>query len=179
MAEFEIVYPIRVRRFPRPADGSLEQLVGRIDAYLPRLFIVREDPHDDHAVLAGTDHDGWTLSGYVLDRLATGLIFPVATGQAEQLYEIVLNTFDEGYRAAVDELDQGKIEDPDEGRLDCIDFVLANFANLRQVDLSKAYHHGGDFYLTRNRHGAGFWDRGYGDIGDQLSEAAKAYGSTN
>jgi hypothetical protein len=25
---------------------------------------------------------------------------------------------------------------------------------------------GHDFWLTRNRHGAGFWDRGYGKLGD-------------
>ena len=35
---------------------------------------------------------------------------------------------------------------------------------------------GHDFWLTRNGHGAGFWDRGHGDIGDRLTEAAKVYG---
>lgn len=30
---------------------------------------------------------------------------------------------------------------------------------------------GHDFWLTRNGHGAGFWDRGLGDIGDTLSKA--------
>ena len=34
------------------------------------------------------------------------------------------------------------------------------------------------FALTRNRHGAGFWDRGLGKLGDQLTEAAHAYGET-
>lgn len=38
---------------------------------------------------------------------------------------------------------------------------------------------GHDFWLTRNRHGAGFWDRGYGEIGEKLSEAARAYGECN
>ncbi len=179
MAEFKIVYPIRVRRFAPPGHGSLEQFVGQIDAYLPRLFIVREDPHGDHAVVAGTDSDGWTMTEYVLDRLASGLIFPVEKGDLEQLFEIVLNVFEEGFQAAVDELDNEGIEDLDECRLDCIDFVLANFMALREVDLSQAFRHGGDFYLARNRHGAGFWDRGYGAIGDQLSEAAKAYGATS
>lgn len=36
---------------------------------------------------------------------------------------------------------------------------------------------GHDFWLTRNGHGAGFWDRGYGYIGDVLTYAAKTYGS--
>ena len=35
---------------------------------------------------------------------------------------------------------------------------------------------GHDFWLTRNGHGAGFWDRGLGDLGERLTEAAKVYG---
>lgn len=30
---------------------------------------------------------------------------------------------------------------------------------------------GHDFWLTRNGHGAGFWDRGLGDIGERLTAA--------
>jgi hypothetical protein len=37
---------------------------------------------------------------------------------------------------------------------------------------------GHDFYLTRNRHGAGFWDRGLGDVGDRLTAAAHVYGES-
>jgi hypothetical protein len=36
---------------------------------------------------------------------------------------------------------------------------------------------GHDFWLTRNGHGAGFWDRGKGGLGNKLTEMAKAYGS--
>lgn len=36
---------------------------------------------------------------------------------------------------------------------------------------------GHDFWLTRNHHGAGFWDRGLGKRGDQLTEAAHACGN--
>lgn len=35
---------------------------------------------------------------------------------------------------------------------------------------------GHDFWLTRNGHGAGFWDRGV-STGDALSKASKPYGS--
>lgn len=35
---------------------------------------------------------------------------------------------------------------------------------------------GHDFCLTRNRQGAGFWDRGLGDLGDRLTEACRPYG---
>ena len=32
---------------------------------------------------------------------------------------------------------------------------------------------GHDYWLTRNGHGAGFWDRGLDDIGDKLTEACE------
>jgi hypothetical protein len=35
---------------------------------------------------------------------------------------------------------------------------------------------GHDFWLTRNGHGAGFWDRGHGKIGDDLTALAKPFG---
>ncbi len=38
---------------------------------------------------------------------------------------------------------------------------------------------GYDFWLTRNGHGAGFWDRGLGDLGDQLTKAAKTFGAAD
>lgn len=36
---------------------------------------------------------------------------------------------------------------------------------------------GHDFWLTRNHHGADFWDRGCGSVGAKLTEAAHAWGS--
>lgn len=37
---------------------------------------------------------------------------------------------------------------------------------------------GHDFYLTRNGHGVGFWDRGYPQaLGDALTSRAKGYGT--
>jgi hypothetical protein len=35
---------------------------------------------------------------------------------------------------------------------------------------------GHDFWLTRNGHGAGFWDRGLGELGEKLTKAAKTFG---
>lgn len=37
---------------------------------------------------------------------------------------------------------------------------------------------GHDFYLTRNRHGAGFWDRGLGDLGQWLTDMSHPYGES-
>jgi len=42
-------------------------------------------------------------------------------------------------------------------------------------DVDIAYH----FWLTRQGHGAGFWDGDYGDIGDELTEIAELSGVTN
>jgi hypothetical protein len=35
---------------------------------------------------------------------------------------------------------------------------------------------GHDFILSRNGHGTGFWDRGTGDVGDELHKWAKTFG---
>jgi hypothetical protein len=57
---------------------------------------------------------------------------------------------------------------------DCENFQSDNLDLLRDLDDSQSGH---DFWLTRNHHGAGFWDRGLGKLGDQLTEAAHAWGS--
>jgi hypothetical protein len=36
---------------------------------------------------------------------------------------------------------------------------------------------GHDYWLTRCGHGAGFWDRGIGDVGDELTKLAEADGN--
>ena len=61
-----------------------------------------------------------------------------------------------------------------ESRIECGDFYTANTQDLAEIGPEQAGH---DFWLTRNGHGAGFWDRGLGELGDRLSEAARIYGS--
>lgn len=56
---------------------------------------------------------------------------------------------------------------------DVVRFIAAQWSDLRDLDARSVGH---DFWLTRNGHGAGFWDRGYGPRGDRLSEAARVYG---
>lgn len=38
---------------------------------------------------------------------------------------------------------------------------------------------GNDLWLTRNGHGAGFWDRDMGDLGDKLADAARDFNNTD
>lgn len=60
---------------------------------------------------------------------------------------------------------------------DCEDFQNANAAELAETGVEYYALLGHDFYLSRNGHGTGFWDRGYGDVGDTLHEASELYGS--
>ena len=59
---------------------------------------------------------------------------------------------------------------------DLADFLLANYADFEGMDDGQIGH---DFWLTRNHHGAGFWDRGLGERGDRLTKAAQAYGGVD
>ncbi len=54
---------------------------------------------------------------------------------------------------------------------DCAKFQAEN--DLSECGDGQAGH---DFWLTRNGHGAGFWDGDWPETGDALTEAAKAYG---
>lgn len=67
-------------------------------------------------------------------------------------------------------------------RADCLDFIRSNFDDLQEYcqrmgneQWSGEERAGHDFWLTRNGHGAGFWDRGLGALGARLSDAAKVY----
>lgn len=67
---------------------------------------------------------------------------------------------------------------------DCKDFQEACAGLLDAAHNAIGYdgdgsQSGHDFWLTRNRHGAGFWDRGLGETGNGLTEAAQLYGSAD
>lgn len=59
---------------------------------------------------------------------------------------------------------------------ECVKFAADNVADLRGMDAGQAGH---DFWLTRNRHGAGFFDRGLGERGDRLTASAHVYGESD
>lgn len=76
------------------------------------------------------------------------------------------------------------IDDIDTKTLNCMrsdvaGFVESNADLLEQSGLSDQQI-GHDFWLTRNHHGAGFWDRGLPDsIGDALTKAAHSCGGVD
>lgn len=108
-----------------------------------------------------------------------------------------LTAFDRGYVEAAkwlthrtnedDTIDEDCVESVSaeallEIKRECEDFQAANKADLEAAYAVRDYceeRAGHDFYLTRNGHGAGFWDRGLGAVGDRLSKACKPYGSTD
>jgi hypothetical protein len=68
---------------------------------------------------------------------------------------------------------------------DCAKWLADNAALLERADYGRRgseYGHlacaGHDYWLTRNGHGAGFWDRDFTDptVGDELSESARKAG---
>lgn len=59
---------------------------------------------------------------------------------------------------------------------DCKAFLELHGLHLYGIDAAQAGH---DFWLTRNGHGAGFWDRGLGEQGETLSRAAESFGSVD
>jgi hypothetical protein len=55
------------------------------------------------------------------------------------------------------------------------------FLEMREIDWRENWSEeqfGHDFWLTRNGHGAGFWDRGF-PLGNTLKDCAKAFGSSD
>src|SRR6266849_10223362 len=77
-------------------------------------------------------------------------------------------------RFTVRDFDQQSV---DRAVRDCNSFIEKNREILSRVGHDELNGH--DFWLTRNGHGVGFWDRGYGKDGDVLSKSAKKYGEMN
>lgn len=64
--------------------------------------------------------------------------------------------------------------------MDCKNFQDNNVDLLKQYYEEFEYEYAGhDFWLTRNGHEVGFWDRGLGEVGEKLTEACKLYGSVS
>ena len=83
----------------------------------------------------------------------------------------------------LDELGAGAVADEtfDDMACDVWRFLATCWGDVWEdfeIDLSgiEPEQLGHDLWLTRNRHGAGFWDRGLGEIGYKLTELAHSYG---
>ena len=152
-----------------------------------------------------TDNRGLTLSGLDIEEAVTGYIECQLWAQRDGLFDdgdtpedIELarsngaerldehgECLDDFYGA--DDIDPAYIESV---RAELIDFANAHplairlylntttvLGNMRNRHNSAQFGH--DFYLTREHHGTGFWDRGLGDLGEYLTEQCQTYGEAN
>ena len=92
------------------------------------------------------------------------------------------HTTEDGEDTPLDEIDADWSKQAvEQAKSECADFV--NYAEEQFgadiFDGLDAGQIGHDFWLTRNGHGAGFWDRGLGEQGEQLTKAAKTFGSSD
>ena len=60
----------------------------------------------------------------------------------------------------------------EQAKKDVDSFVKKAGSLLDNMDEEQIGH---DFWLTRNGHGAGFWDRGLGEVGDKLTKICKEF----
>lgn len=80
------------------------------------------------------------------------------------------------------EFDDIDPESMEAAQKECVSFIEGIATTLRHAIGRNRYTMAGaghDFWLTRNHHGAGFWDRGLGAAGESLSRWAKSYGEKN
>lgn len=87
-------------------------------------------------------------------------------------------TENDGPAPTVDDLDSATLA---KLTADAQDFATSNRAMLDEANEAGRddAHLGHNFWLTRNRHGAGFWDCGLGKLGNDLTEQAHAYGEAS
>ncbi len=75
-----------------------------------------------------------------------------------------------------DDLAESAVASMREDVVDFLDSLERDGVDVSSLDDSQIGH---DLWLTRNRHGAGFWDRGLGALGDDLTKRAHAYGESD
>lgn len=116
--------------------------------------------------------------------------FPITHGEAgirlvdeSWLAEIVTGFIECGLWWGVEiegshDFTRASIADESEIRTDVQSFVIGclNEWGMRVFNAWGPSQIGHDFWLTRNRYGAGFWDRGNGEAGDLLTKASHPYG---
>ena len=110
------------------------------------------------------------VAGYIEAQHWTGLYYPDSEGEPEPLDHFEDSAFDKipAYLCLQMRRDMKQF-------LEILEWGLSE-AELDEVE--EKFDRGSighDFSLTKNGHGAGFWDRGVGDIGDKLSDLAKTF----
>lgn len=119
------------------------------------------------------------ITQYNLDAMMEAYIETALWSTNDESTEQGGEPFDENYTAS--DIDDASLQDM---RADCEKFanenetLLAQYQGTRWSVWQMAGH---DFWLTRNRHGTGFWDRTeyWGEASKKLAEAARKFGEKN
>jgi hypothetical protein len=64
---------------------------SQVAAYLPENYSVEGITESGIVAIGGEDHAGWTLDGYVLPRLASGLHFGTETDLSDPVFKTALD----------------------------------------------------------------------------------------
>jgi hypothetical protein len=120
-----------------------------------------------------------TINGIELDNFTVHYLIAALWSTTDNSTEQGGEPLDSNYS-----LDDIAPETLRQAKEDCEAFQRDNAADLALVphtgrEWSTDEQNGHDFWLTRNGHGAGFWDRGYGELGKRLTDAAHVWGSVD
>lgn len=107
-----------------------------------------------------------------MDKFTQGYIQAFLWSETDESTPDGENPLDDNYsQSDIDPDSMAKI------KRDCAMFqeVAKDLLNQAYQGEYDAEHAGHDFLLTRNHHGAGYWDRGLGEVGDKLTVAAQLF----
>ena len=117
------------------------------------------------------------VNGYLDAQLWAGLLYPDDENEEPQPYDDAGFTSDD---IAVDYVNS--VREELEAFVSAHPLAVRLYLNQRVLDAgqgSVSSYFGHDFYLTREHHGAGFWDRGLGHLGDYLTRLCQEYGEAD
>lgn len=139
-------------------------------------FAYQETEHDDHCEDCGELVQSGYCEGCTDCTDYHGNAFIRAYIECA-LWSSTDNSRDDGGDPLDRNYDESDIAFPTLKRMieDCRSFKSTERGVLEASGLSDEQA-GHDFWLTRNGHGAGFWDRGLGHNGEVLTRAAEAWG---
>lgn len=108
--------------------------------------------------------------------MTTIMTTPFNKHQLKQFYDGYIAC---AYWADEDTIDNLMLEEEfrAQAQTDCSNFISTNQNTLKAylITGNTMEQAGHDFWLTRQRHGAGFWNRNLGIIGEQLTRAAQRF----
>jgi hypothetical protein len=127
---------------------------------------------DECAECGGAEDANWST-----DEVAEVVWSALGTAAWCQVYEVEVSEDGESELVPADDWSADDIAAVTAANLawEVVEFCHDYAEDIRDSGLTPEQV-GHDFMLTRNGHGAGFWDRGLGAVGDRLSEGARPYG---